>query len=215
MIMSSTDPKPILVVAHDSQTRQSLSRWLHNNGFHPIATDSLDSAASPMDSQTLLVISDIDAPQTNDLPRSNINRLTHLMRSSLLDVPVIVLADHSSRDQAVLSIQQGATDYLMKPLNPAELSAKINRAINERRLALELRRLKSERNQSQGLLENNGVRTLQSLEREAIITTLDRFNGARGKTAQALGISVRTLQRKIKEYGYPSIKPNSQTGVSS
>ena len=43
--------------------------------------------------------------------------------------------------------------------------------------------------------------TLEELEREAIRSALKRTGGNRTDTSQMLGISVRTLQRKIKEYG--------------
>ncbi len=43
--------------------------------------------------------------------------------------------------------------------------------------------------------------TLEELEREAIRRTLLEHEGRRQQTADALGISVRTLQRKINEYG--------------
>ncbi len=42
--------------------------------------------------------------------------------------------------------------------------------------------------------------TLQDMEREAIRRTLQATAGHRGETAERLGVSVRTLQRKIKEY---------------
>jgi DNA-binding NtrC family response regulator len=46
--------------------------------------------------------------------------------------------------------------------------------------------------------------TLSELEREAIRRGLEEHNGHRARTAEALGISVRTLQRKIQEYGLDS-----------
>lgn len=45
-----------------------------------------------------------------------------------------------------------------------------------------------------------GVRPLEEIEREAIISTLRRFNGHRSKTARALGIGVRTLGLKLKKW---------------
>jgi two-component system response regulator HydG len=42
--------------------------------------------------------------------------------------------------------------------------------------------------------------TLEEMERAAILQTLDRLGGARNETAERLGISVRTLQRKLKQY---------------
>ncbi len=42
--------------------------------------------------------------------------------------------------------------------------------------------------------------SLRDLEHEAIRHALEKFDGKRKESADALGISVRTLQRKIKEY---------------
>ena len=40
------------------------------------------------------------------------------------------------------------------------------------------------------------------MERKLIEATLERFDGHRAKTAQALGIGLRTLSGKLKQYGY-------------
>jgi transcriptional regulator with PAS, ATPase and Fis domain len=45
-----------------------------------------------------------------------------------------------------------------------------------------------------------GVRPLDEIEREAILAALEHCGGNRTAAAHALGISVRTLQYKIKEY---------------
>jgi len=44
--------------------------------------------------------------------------------------------------------------------------------------------------------------SLHDMERQLIEATLERFNGHRAKAAQALGIGIRTLSGKLKEYGY-------------
>jgi DNA-binding NtrC family response regulator len=43
--------------------------------------------------------------------------------------------------------------------------------------------------------------TLEAMETEAIVRALDTFHGNRRQAAQALGISERTLYRKMKENG--------------
>ncbi|MCL2304582.1 MAG: sigma-54 dependent transcriptional regulator [Planctomycetaceae bacterium] len=43
---------------------------------------------------------------------------------------------------------------------------------------------------------------LEEVEREMIEATLAHFNGHREKTATSLGIGVRTLQGKLRQYGY-------------
>jgi DNA-binding NtrC family response regulator len=49
--------------------------------------------------------------------------------------------------------------------------------------------------------ESMGLR-LEDMERKMIEATLDRFAGHRAKTAEALGIGLRTLSGKLKAYGY-------------
>lgn len=50
-------------------------------------------------------------------------------------------------------------------------------------------------------------RTLEEIERDAIIRALNRFDGHRQKTAAALGIGVRTLGLKIKKWKELNIVP--------
>jgi DNA-binding NtrC family response regulator len=44
--------------------------------------------------------------------------------------------------------------------------------------------------------------TLEEIERRMIVATLERFQGHRAKTAEALGIGLRTLSGKLRGYGY-------------
>ncbi|MEM9658599.1 MAG: helix-turn-helix domain-containing protein, partial [Planctomycetota bacterium] len=43
---------------------------------------------------------------------------------------------------------------------------------------------------------------LDVVERQMIVATLERYQGHRGRTAEALGIGVRTLSGKLRSYGY-------------
>jgi DNA-binding NtrC family response regulator len=47
-----------------------------------------------------------------------------------------------------------------------------------------------------------GNLTLDEAERRMIVATLERFSGHRAKTAEALGIGIRTLSGKLRSYGY-------------
>jgi DNA-binding NtrC family response regulator len=44
--------------------------------------------------------------------------------------------------------------------------------------------------------------SLEEMERRMIEATLDRFGGHRARTAKALGIGIRTLSGKLRQYGY-------------
>ena len=55
--------------------------------------------------------------------------------------------------------------------------------------------------------------SLQEMERKLIEATLEKFGGHRAKTAEALGIGLRTLSGKLRQYGYaPREKPFLKAG---
>ncbi len=55
--------------------------------------------------------------------------------------------------------------------------------------------------------------TLDEVERRMIVATLEQFDGHRAKTADALGIGLRTLSGKLRLYGYaPREKDFAKTG---
>ncbi|HEY3244892.1 MAG TPA: sigma-54 dependent transcriptional regulator [Phycisphaerae bacterium] len=61
--------------------------------------------------------------------------------------------------------------------------------------------------------------TIEELERAAVAQALKRCNGNRTRTAKSLGISVRTLQRKLNSWGFadsdPLPRPHPASAVSS
>lgn len=59
----------------------------------------------------------------------------------------------------------------------------------------------SSNNQLSSVTAEAGV-SLAEMERKMIIATLERYDGHRQKTADALGIGVRTLSGKLRSYGY-------------
>ncbi len=49
-------------------------------------------------------------------------------------------------------------------------------------------------------------RPMAEIEREVILKTLNYTDGHRARAAKLLGIGLRTLQRKLKEYGEVSVR---------
>ena len=44
--------------------------------------------------------------------------------------------------------------------------------------------------------------SLEEMERRLIEATLEHYGGHRARTAKALGIGIRTLSGKLRQYGY-------------
>jgi two-component system response regulator HydG len=103
-----------------------------------------------------------------------------------------------------------ATDLLMRhgwPGNVRELENVVERAvimargdmISQAELPDTLRDL--EANEEQVGIDLTPGRSLKEMEREMILRTLEETGGNRTRSAEILGISRRTLQLKLKEYG--------------
>lgn len=53
----------------------------------------------------------------------------------------------------------------------------------------------------------DGVITLEAIERQAVLATLERCGGHRQRTAEALGIGVRTLGMKLRAWKAAGLVP--------
>jgi two-component system response regulator GlrR len=58
------------------------------------------------------------------------------------DVPTIILTAHGSIESAVEAMRRGAYSYLTKPFEPSDLLMQIDRALENRKLNYEIKRLK-------------------------------------------------------------------------
>ena len=56
--------------------------------------------------------------------------------------------------------------------------------------------------------------SLEEMERKLIESTLERFGGHRAKTAEVLGIGLRTLSGKLRQYGYAPREKIFQSGIT-
>ncbi len=119
-------PNPrILLVDDDEGLAALLGEILQLHGFEVARVASGEAAlerigATPPD----LVVLDVMLPGIN-----GIEVLTRLRRSS--DVPVIMLTARGAEAERIEGLTSGADDYLAKPFNPLELTARI-RAILKR-----------------------------------------------------------------------------------
>jgi DNA-binding NtrC family response regulator len=118
------------------------------------------------------------------------------------------------------TIDYGAIITLIQPYNssmnsrnlpvslgktPGDLDREIIlRALFElKRDIIELKEIVADKSDSPRNVRVEEIRTIETLEKEAIVNALSRTNGNKRSTARLLGISERTLYRKIKEYDLP------------
>ncbi|MEP6895317.1 MAG: adenylate/guanylate cyclase domain-containing response regulator [Chloroflexota bacterium] len=135
---SSHKPGQMLVVDDNRVNRLLLTRALEQNG-HQVANAENGKVglemlkAKPYD----VILLDIDMPEMNGF-----EVLEALIKDEELRyLPVIMTSASDELDRVVKCIEMGAEDYLVKPLNPVLLRARVNASLEKKRLRDEQRKL--------------------------------------------------------------------------
>jgi twitching motility two-component system response regulator PilH len=112
----------ILVVDDSPTDRQHLSEMLSKNGFKVSTAESAEDAmAKVKQSRPDLVLMDVVMPGQNGFQATR--ALTR--DESTKNIPVILCSSKGQETDKVWGLRQGARDYVVKPVNPADLLAKI------------------------------------------------------------------------------------------
>jgi DNA-binding NtrC family response regulator len=187
----------ILVVENDPDQRESIVRTLDPDRFHVVGAENTEDAIAYADDSVDLVISELQSRDLNGL------ELLRRWKQRRPSTPFVLVTDGNDVNSVVEAMKLGASDCILKPVDSEKL----------RTLVVDL----LERNEHDGHAEPRqqdepGARSnidippgtsLEDLERAAVEQALAQHHGNRTHAAKTLGISVRTLQRKLKAWGMP------------
>ena len=128
----------VLVVDDDREMCDLLRSQLQRRDFEVHTHASAEEALAGLAGQ------DFDAVVT-DVRMRGIDgiQLCERLHQNRPDVPVLVVTAFGSLDTAVAAIRAGAYDFLAKPFEVEELAFRLERAIQHRRLAEEVKRLRA------------------------------------------------------------------------
>jgi two-component system, NtrC family, response regulator AtoC len=125
----STEQMRILVVDDEEIVRESLLGWLEQDGY------TVETAADGFVALEKLGKQAFDILLV-DLMMPGMDGLEVLDRALKLQpqAQIILMTAHASVDTAVTAIKQGAYDYLVKPFDPEELTALVQKIAAQQRL---------------------------------------------------------------------------------
>jgi DNA-binding NtrC family response regulator len=143
------------------------------------------------------------------------------------DIPALV--DHflalsaAAREKDIRAVSPGALSLLFAyewPGNVRELEAVVDRAIavcegrtiGGEHLSPVLHGARPEQRAASALIPGA---TLFEIEREAILRTLEEVGGSTARAAEVLGVSVRKIQYRLKEYGSQTVARRRAPGARS
>jgi CheY-like chemotaxis protein/predicted transcriptional regulator len=110
----------VLLIDDDETIRKSLSRTLIKEGFH---VDTVSDGKQALKKSQLrhfdLALIDIRLPDMEG------TKLLKMLRQNIPEIKEIIITGYPSLENAIKAIDEGAHAYVVKPLNPPDLLAKI------------------------------------------------------------------------------------------
>ncbi|MGB7584695.1 MAG: sigma-54 dependent transcriptional regulator [Terriglobales bacterium] len=128
--MNEQATQSVLVVDDEPGMRMALQANFQREGWHvEIASGTSDAMRKLRNNHFPLVVTDVRMPDGNGL------QLMRTVRSSHPSTAVIVLTAFGNVPEAVKAIQDGACDYLTKPISFEQLQAAVSRVMRHARNA--------------------------------------------------------------------------------
>ena len=127
----------ILIVDDEPVVRDSLGKWLEEEGFMIQAVSSAHDALNSFQPHTWdVALLDIKMPGIDGI------ELQNKLHEADPDLIIIIMTGYASVETAVQALKQGAYDYICKPFEPDELVHTINNALEHRRAKKEVVQLR-------------------------------------------------------------------------
>lgn len=109
----------ILVCDDDKEIVEAIDIYLSKEGYHVIkAYDGIEALEAMKNNDIQLMLMDIMMPRMDGL------RATLKIRQES-SVPIIILSAKSEDTDKIIGLDVGADDYITKPFNPLELTARV------------------------------------------------------------------------------------------
>ena len=123
-------PKKILVVDDDSTIRRSLEKYLTLEGYLVTTASNVNDAMLCIrEGSPDVILSDVYMPGTTGL------EIPLMLRDLNLNIPTILITGQDDLTTTIKAMQQGAYDYLSKPLDMNLLKTIIERLLKTRELS--------------------------------------------------------------------------------
>ncbi|NIF82215.1 sigma-54-dependent Fis family transcriptional regulator [Comamonas sp. Tr-654] len=129
----------VLIVEDDADVAMACEQTMRLEGLDCVCASSAEQALKRLSPDFAgVVVSDIRLPQMSGLG------LLAAIRALDAELPVILITGHGDISMAVQAMKDGAADFLEKPFAPERLVETVRRALERRRLVLEVRSLRQQ-----------------------------------------------------------------------
>lgn len=182
----------ILIAEDDTDLGFLLKQALKRDGYHVEVEETGAKALERLRVRGFdLFLLDIRLPDANGL------ELLPRCQEVAPDVPIILMTAHSTRQMAIEATRKGAYDFFSKPFQLQEVQVVIRRALERRRLHMEIQRLRKSQEMEgfEGILgESPALRRVLAVARQAAPTELPIL--IEGETGTGKELLARAIHRQ-------------------
>ncbi|GJL80739.1 MAG: sigma-54-dependent Fis family transcriptional regulator [marine bacterium B5-7] len=180
----------ILIVDDEPDICNIIGDILDDEGYETTSAENADNADKLFKERDFdLVLLDIWMPGTDGIT------LLKQWMSEGCNASIIMISGHGTVETAVEAIRIGAYDFLEKPLSTAKLLVTVERALANRELLLENRRLRTRLEPASELVGSSGI--MQTLRQKiARYAATDGWVLIQGEAGSGKGVTARSLHRQ-------------------
>jgi DNA-binding NtrC family response regulator len=201
----------ILIVEDEPRLREMLLANITEMGMEPSGAASAESALKLLDQQIFATaVVDLNLPGMGGMD------LCERIRQRWPLVQLIILTGFGNLESAKRAIRLEAVDFLTKPCGMDDLEAALGRARLrwlDRWLAVaDYRNPPPEETKDEDATSSNSASpvsavSIDDMERKLIFAAIERHDGSREAAAAELGISVRKLYYRLRQYQQRGLPP--------
>jgi putative nucleotidyltransferase with HDIG domain len=181
----------LLVVDDEENIRTPLSAFLRSRGYEVHTADSGTSALALLaENKFLLMLCDVRMPGL-----SGVEVVPRAVKADP-DLAIVMLTAVNDAPTATEALAQGALDYLMKPIELADLEAAVERALHKRSLSVEQRHVE------RMIREEVALRTVElEQEKQALATLTVNVAETLINAMEAKDVYLRGHSQRVAELG--------------
>jgi putative two-component system response regulator len=157
-------PEKVMVVDDEPAVRRFLARAIEGRGYSAEAFGSACEALEHLESgEFAVVLADIGMPEHDGL------WLLDRIMAMESDLTVVMVTANNESRTAIDCLTRGASNYIIKPVNPDELSQVVARAMEGRRLRIENKAYRADLERLVGQRTAELNETLHALEKANVM----------------------------------------------